>query len=78
MIIHRDIKPDNLLIDKDDNLKIADFGVSHMMDDDGEEITGETGTKTFLAPELFLGKQVNGKGTDIWAAGITIYMLAFK
>lgn len=48
-----------------------------MMENDGEEITGDTGTKTFLTPELFLGNQVLGKAADIWATGITFYILAF-
>ena len=55
-IIHRDIKPDNLLIDATDTLKIADFGVAHIMDDDTDEIIGETGTKAFLPPEILQGK----------------------
>lgn len=40
-IIHRDIKPDNLLIDADDHLKIADFGVAKMMEDNHDEIEGD-------------------------------------
>ena len=51
-IVHRDIKPDNLLIDEFDNLKIADFGVASLMNDH-DEIQGETGTKSFLTPEHF-------------------------
>ena len=54
-IVHRDIKPDNLLIDENDTLKIADFGVATLMND-LDEIQGECGTKSFLTPEHFLGK----------------------
>lgn len=49
-MIHRDIKPDNLLISKDNILKIADFGVSHIIE--SETITSQQGTLAFLAPEV--------------------------
>jgi len=50
-IIHRDIKPDNLLINETDDLKISDFGIS-MLYNDSEYLTNEDGTKCFLAPEI--------------------------
>jgi [calcium/calmodulin-dependent protein kinase] kinase len=43
-VIHRDIKPDNLLIDEKNHLKIADFGVSHIMEGGDEKISNQTGT----------------------------------
>jgi [calcium/calmodulin-dependent protein kinase] kinase len=49
-VIHRDIKPDNLLISKDNVLKIADFGVSHIIE--SETISSKEGTLAFLAPEV--------------------------
>jgi [calcium/calmodulin-dependent protein kinase] kinase len=48
-----------------------------MIENEDEEIKGETGTKTFLPPEVFEGKIVKGKSADIWAAGITFYLLSF-
>jgi [calcium/calmodulin-dependent protein kinase] kinase len=48
-----------------------------MIEGNEEEIMGDMGTKTFLPPEHFLGKQVKGRLADIWASGITFYMLAF-
>ena len=56
-VIHRDIKPENLLIDHEDTLKIADFGVSHIMDNDNNDhLKSNAGTKFFLPPEAFKGK----------------------
>jgi serine/threonine protein kinase len=74
-VVHRDIKPDNLLIDKQDNLHIADFGVSQIIDQ-SEEIAGSAGTKAFLPPEAYEAKNYNGKAADIWAAGVCFYFLA--
>jgi [calcium/calmodulin-dependent protein kinase] kinase len=57
-VIHRDIKPENLLINSDDVLKISDFGISHIMNDNGEdELKNNAGTKYFLAPETWTGNK---------------------
>jgi len=49
-VIHRDIKPDNLLIDTNDHLKIADFGVSQMFET-SDKFNNSVGTRSFMAPE---------------------------
>ena len=55
-VIHRDIKPENLLIDHEDNLKISDFGVSHIMENESNDhLKSNAGTKFFLPPEAFGG-----------------------
>ncbi len=51
--MHRDIKPDNLLVSENDELKIADFGISKIVQEDNDEITNDAGTKCFLAPEMW-------------------------
>ena len=55
-VIHRDIKPENLLIDESDCLKISDFGVSQMMDNGDDDMSNNAGTKAYLAPETYDGR----------------------
>ena len=51
-VIHRDIKPENLLIDEKDNLKIADFGVSFLMENGSDMIATTAGSNYYFAPEV--------------------------
>lgn len=79
-IVHRDIKPDNLLLTHDDVLKIADYGVSQMFDKDVEMRTAQSaGSPAFLPPELCATGHgpVCGKAADIWSMSITLYCLCF-
>jgi len=72
-IMHRDIKPGNLLIFDDDRVKITDFGVSRGMDQTTLTATGMVmGTAQYLAPELALGKPAT-PASDIYALGIIAY-----
>jgi len=75
-IIHRDIKPENLLIDEFDNLKIADFGVSAIFEQENDELTSQVGTKYFQAPEVWTSTTFQGRATDVWALGVTLYFLS--
>jgi serine/threonine-protein kinase len=72
-IMHRDIKPGNLLIFGADSVKITDFGVSRGMDQTTLTATGMVmGTAQYLAPELALGKQAT-PASDIYALGIIAF-----
>ena len=80
-IVHRDIKPDNILIDTNNHCKITDFNVSIMLNKNNEYIGKQTeGTTSFMAPELCSDqvRNVKGKPLDIWALGITAYILAYN
>ena len=72
-VMHRDIKPGNLLIEGEDHVKITDFGVSRSKDQTTLTATGMVmGTAQYLAPELALGKPAT-PASDLYALGIIAY-----
>ncbi|WP_177000921.1 serine/threonine-protein kinase [Streptomyces sp. cf386] len=76
-IVHRDIKPGNLLLDSDGTLKIGDFGIARFLDDPGAALTATgqiVGTSLYLAPERALG-QPAGPPSDVYALGCVLYQL---
>ncbi|PIN14048.1 Serine/threonine protein kinase [Handroanthus impetiginosus] len=78
-IVHGDIKPDNLLVTGNGTVKIADFSVSQVFEDDDDELRRSPGTPVFTAPECCLvcliGETYHGKAADTWAVGVTLYCL---
>eukprot|EP00760_Papus_ankaliazontas_P024038 PhM_4_TR2114/c2_g2_i3/m.57598 len=75
---HRDIKPENVLLDEHDECRLADFGVSSVLDKEGDLVATRDGTPLFFAPEMLAGDPYHGKPCDVWALGITCYILAFN
>lgn len=53
-IVHRDVKTENMLLDKARTVKIADFGVARVEAQNPNEMTGETGTLGYMAPEVYI------------------------
>eukprot|EP01063_Lacrimia_lanifica_P034793 TRINITY_DN651_c0_g3_i2.p1 TRINITY_DN651_c0_g3~~TRINITY_DN651_c0_g3_i2.p1 ORF type:complete len:948 (+),score=63.13 TRINITY_DN651_c0_g3_i2:168-3011(+) len=72
-VVHRDIKPHNLLVDREGSVKLADFGCCKE-DVDGTADTGVRGTAQYMAPECVRGKV--STGSDIWSVGATAVHLA--
>src|SRR6188508_229710 len=72
-IVHRDIKPQNVLIDEEGSAKVTDFGIARSMDDSGLTAEGRVlGTTDYVSPEQALGHDVNGQ-SDIYSLGIVLY-----
>ncbi|XP_042476827.1 serine/threonine-protein kinase GRIK2-like isoform X2 [Macadamia integrifolia] len=74
-IVHGDIKPDNLLVTSTGTVKIGDFSVSQVFEDDNDELRRSPGTPVFTAPECCLGLTYHGKAADTWAVGVTLYCM---
>ena len=72
-VVHRDVKPTNILVADDDSIFLVDFGIARIAGD--ASLTGQTivGTPDFLAPERFKAGYKVGPPADIWALGVTFY-----
>ncbi|KAJ9667407.1 Cyclin-dependent kinase catalytic subunit [Coniosporium apollinis] len=68
-VLHRDLKPQNLLIDKEGNLKLADFGLARAFGVPLRTYTHEVVTLWYRAPEILLGSRQYSTGVDMWSVG---------
>ncbi|MEA2369392.1 MAG: eukaryotic-like serine/threonine-protein kinase [Thermoleophilaceae bacterium] len=76
-LVHRDVKPQNVLVDLEGRAKVTDFGIARALDDGSLTATGRVlGTTDYVAPEQAMGEEVNEQ-SDIYSLGICLYeMLA--
>ena len=66
-VIHRDVKPENILMSKNGLLKLCDFGFARTLGGSGANYTDYVATRWYRSPELLVGDVEYGKPVDIWA-----------
>jgi eukaryotic-like serine/threonine-protein kinase len=72
-MVHRDIKPQNVLIDEEGRAKLTDFGISRQLEQDGVTATGRVlGTTDYVAPEQAMGRDVDPR-SDLYSLGVVLY-----
>jgi len=72
-MVHRDIKPQNVLIDAEGRAKLTDFGISRQLEQDGMTATGRVlGTTDYVAPEQAMGRKVDPR-SDVYSLGVVLY-----
>eukprot|EP00457_Paulinella_chromatophora_P001783 gb/GEZN01001785.1/.p1 GENE.gb/GEZN01001785.1/~~gb/GEZN01001785.1/.p1 ORF type:complete len:850 (-),score=114.96 gb/GEZN01001785.1/:280-2772(-) len=73
-ICHRDLKPENLLLTETNAIKIADFGLAHLMKP-GQKLDTACGSPHYISPEIVDGKEYDGKKADVWSLGVILFAL---
>ena len=77
-VLHRDLKPNNLLINREGILKITDFGLAKAFGSPNRVLTHQVVTRWYRSPELLFGARLYGTGVDIWAVGCIIAELMLR
>jgi serine/threonine protein kinase len=73
-IVHRDIKPANIMLTEDVQVKLADFGIAKIDSSGHTQVGVVLGTPTYMAPEQFMGHEVDRRA-DLYAAGVILYLI---
>ncbi len=73
-IVHRDVKPENILLEPDGGLKVIDLGVARLRQFEEADSLEVPGTRSYMAPELFAGTPAD-EASDIFALGVTVYRM---
>lgn len=70
------MKPENILLDSDYNIKIADFGLAGIMTSSTSKFRQCCGSPHYVAPEVLRAKQYDGQRADVWSLGVVAFVLA--
>ncbi|KAK5239480.1 hypothetical protein LTR40_014478, partial [Exophiala xenobiotica] len=73
--VHRDLKLENVLLDKHDNVKLCDFGFTREYEGKANYLQTFCGTVCYSAPEMLKGEKYAGEKVDVWSLGIILYAL---
>ena len=71
-VVHRDVKPANILFTEDNRIVLSDFGIVRLADDDSSLTRGVIGTPQYMAPEQALGREVDGR-SDLYSLGVVLF-----
>eukprot|EP01135_Chromosphaera_perkinsii_P001743 Nk52_evm12s210 gene=Nk52_evmTU12s210 len=74
-VYHRDLKPENLLLDRDKNIKIADFGFASFQAARSAMLDTSCGSPHYASPEVIRGEKYRGSAADVWSCGVILYAL---
>ena len=77
-MLHRDLKPNNILIGRNGELKITDFGLAKSFGSPNRMLTHQVVTRWYRSPELLFGAKLYGTGVDIWAVGCIMAELLLR
>jgi serine/threonine protein kinase len=73
--VHRDLKLENILLDKNENVKLCDFGFTREYEGKSSYLQTFCGTICYSAPEMLKGEKYAGEKVDVWSLGIILYAL---
>lgn len=73
--VHRDLKLENVLLDKNENVKLCDFGFTREYEGKANYLQTFCGTVCYSAPEMLRGEKYAGEKVDVWSLGIILYAL---
>jgi serine/threonine protein kinase len=76
-VVHRDLKPDNILVFSETVFSLSDFSVSANVEGDDQKLSDTRGSPAFLSPEECGGEPFYPKPADVWAYGVTMFSVAF-
>src|SRR3989442_15667485 len=77
-VVHRDIKPGNIMVPKEGTVKVVDFGIARLTDMSLTQPNMMIGSRAYMSPQLYKGERADARA-DIWAVGVTLYeILAYQ